>query len=127
MTKKAKKTSGPKSNFTFNDDTMALVTAVVDATPDDNVLALFDPASGMSYFGIPGPLLKANLVGGRDSKRYTATSHDFGRNIVGHVYKAWMPSQHGRLELLVAEHERGALEETRDVDDPADDTTPDPE
>ena len=52
---------------------------------------------------------------------------DFGRGIQGHVYKAWMPSQHGRLELLVAENEKRALEETRDVDDPADDTTPDPE
>ncbi len=127
MTKKARRTSGPRSNFTFNDDTMALVAAVVDATPDDNILALFDPASGMSYFGIPGPLLKADLVGGRDSKRYTAATRDFGRNIVGHVYKAWMPSQLTRLELLVAENEKRALEETRDVDDPADDTTPDPE
>lgn len=127
MTKKAKKTSGPRSNFTFNDNTMALVAAVVDATPDDNILALFDPASGMSYFGIPGPLLKAELAGGRDSKRYTAATRDFGRNIVGHVYKAWMPSQLTRLELLVAENEKRALEETRDVDDRADDTTPDPE
>lgn len=127
MTKKARRTSGPRSNFTFNDNTMALVAAVVDATPDDNILALFDPASGMSYFGIPGPLLKADLVGGRDSRRYTAATRDFGRNIVGHVYKAWMPSQLTRLELLVAENEKRALEEARDVDDPADDTTPDPE
>lgn len=64
--------STPKSsNYRFDDDTMTLVKAVVDATPDDNLLALFDPASGMSYFGIPGPLIKSRLVGGRDSKRYT--------------------------------------------------------
>lgn len=124
MTKSGKKT-GRKNTFTFNDDTMALVAAVVEATPDDNIMALFSPVSGMSYFGLPGPLLKQNLVGGRDSKRYTTAIHDFGRGIVGHVYKAWMPSQHSRLELLVAENEQRALEETRDLDDPADDTTPD--
>lgn len=120
--------STPKSsNYRFDDDTMALVKAVVDATPDDNLLALFDPASGMSYFGIPGPLIKARLVGGRESKRYTAKEYDFGREVKGHVYKAWMPSQHLRLEMLVAENEKRALQETHDVDDPAGDTTPDPE
>ena len=120
--------STPKSsNYRFDDDTMTLVKAVVDATPDDNLRALFDPASGMSYFGIPGPLIKSRLVGGRDSKRYTVKEYDFGRDVKGHVYKAWMPSQHARLEMLVAENEKRALEETHDVDDPADDTTPDPE
>ncbi|MDJ1121959.1 hypothetical protein QJ043_07735 [Olsenella sp. YH-ols2217] len=110
MSKSQKKSSAPRTTYRFDDETMGLVEKVVDATPDDNLLALYDPASGLGYFGIPGPLLKRSLVGGRDSKRYTVRAKDFGRGVVGHVYKAWMPSQHAALEHLVEVNDRDAAE-----------------
>lgn len=117
MSKSQKKSGAPRNNYRFDDETMKLVEKVVDATPDDNLLALFDPASGLGYFGIPGPLLKRNLVGGRDAKRYTVKPKDFGRGVVGHVYKAWMPSQHAALEHLVEVNDRDAAEAAKAQED----------